>query len=178
MNSSFQNCLCFATMLPGPYFLGPRPLLPIDKISLKKRKYEIFFHFRCLLSDRLVEWKGFELFYNLNGLFKIPCRFNLRKYPFTTQECVITFAIANANDEKFVKYQKIAKNGDIDLPGRIKLGEYEVIRCFVEEFDSNHSVAVHFQLSPFYSYHLLNSFFTSLLILLISFATFFFQRLR
>ena len=74
-----------------------------------------------------------------------------------------------------MKRSEISTDGEIQLPPRTIVGEYEVIRCYMNESEDKLSVAVFIQLSPFYSYYLLNSFLTSLLIVLISFATFFFR---
>ena len=115
------------------------------------------------------------MYYYLNGLMRIPCRFNLRKFPFATQECVLNLWFQESPGIHFVKYSGESGDGEIDLPKRVTVGEYMVRRCYTNEFDDSTSVALFIQLDPFYSYHLLNSFFTSLLIILISFATFFFR---
>ena len=120
--------------------------------------------------------------YVLKGLFRIPCRFNLRKFPFAIQECLVHFGFTEYFDVDFVMSKdsfSMSPSGDIKLPSRKVIGEYEVIRCYSkldnDGFAHNISVTLYVELAPFYSYHLLNSFFTSLLILLISFSTFFYR---
>ena len=118
--------------------------------------------------------------YNLKGLFRIPCSFNLRKYPFAIQTCVLHFDPSdNFDDVNFVMSKDTLPYGDIKLPIRKVVGEYEVIRCYSklnnEHKASNMTVTLYIELAPFYSYHLLNSFLTSLLILLISFSTFLYR---
>ena len=115
--------------------------------------------------------------YVLKGLFRIPCRFNLRKFPFAIQTCSLNFEIADFNLINFVKTKHSLPSGDIKLPSIKVVGEYEVIRCYskLPADGNNISVTLYVELAPFYSYHLLNSFFTSLLILLISFSTFFYR---
>ena len=110
------------------------------------------------------------------GIFRIPCRFNSRKYPFADQQCELHLLIDSAQGTpKFEKFPLSPANGSITFHGRKDVGEFRVKDIFSKEEGSNKSVALVIKFSPYYGYHLLNSFLTSLLILLISFATFFFR---
>ena len=110
------------------------------------------------------------------GIFRIPCRFNLRKYPFADQKCEL-YLIPEAGQRRvnFQKYPGARENGSIQFLGRDDVGEFQVKETLSKEFWLNTTVALVIEFSPHYGYHLLNSFLTSLLILLISFATFFFR---
>ena len=122
-----------------------------------------------------MDWHYFYLTYFVQGLFRIPCRFNLRKYPFASQECSLTFNVETQSSmtlkRSWSSFERVAK---IRLPERTIVGEYILVDCYVAEF-THRSVTLFFKFAPFYSYHLLSSFFTSLLIVLISYATFLFQ---
>ena len=121
-----------------------------------------------------MNWNYFYLIYEIQGPFRIPCRFNLRKYPFATQECSLTFNIKTQSYMSLKRWSTYARSGKIRLPRKTIVGEYILVDCYVAEF-THRSVTLFFKFAPFYSYHLLSSFFTSLLIVLISYTTFLFQ---
>ena len=55
------------------------------------------------------------------------------------------------------------------------VGEFKIKNIYSGVHLSNRSVSLYIELAPFYSYHLLNNFLTSFLIVLISIGTFFFR---
>ena len=123
---------------------------------------------------RSTKWKTFSIEYYFNGLFRIPCRFDLRKYPFESQRCELNtwFDVPVRHIFNFSSYYP---NGAVTFRGRSRIGEYSFRSAYSETRNNNQSVSMFIELDPFFGYHLLNSFLTSFLILLICFATFFFR---
>ena len=114
--------------------------------------------------------------YSLHGIFRVPCRFNLTKYPFADQQCEINMWLETPIKEEIV-FSRLSNNytnNDVTFDGRNDVGEYLVKNTINVEKESNHSVSLIIQLESLYGYHLLNSFMTSLLIVLIAYACFFF----
>ena len=123
---------------------------------------------------RSTQWPTFTLIYDFNGVFRIPCRFDLRKYPFKSQTCEMN-AWFDVPMPDFFNFSTFSSNNHVPYGGRSRVGEFKVRKTYTKTINFNTSVSLFIELDPFYGYHLLNSFLTSFLILLISFATFFFR---
>lgn len=63
----------------------------------------------------------------------------------------------------------------VSSKARVDVGEYFIKKINADEVYNNNSVSLFISLKAIYGYHLLNSYLTSFLILLISFGTFLFQ---
>lgn len=113
-----------------------------------------------------------ELSYEFTGLFKIPCRFDLRKYPFGNQKCEMYIWVNTQEDFDYANYSKAART---KMKARFDVGEYMVKEIITKSMGDNNSILLSIQLKSKYSYHLLTSYLTSFLILLISYGTFFFH---
>ena len=146
-------------------------------MPVKKNDLPLLIHFIFVPAGQSTRWKSFSIIQHVSGIFRIPCRFDLRKYPFADQQCELHLLIEGSVDTglTFEKYPTAAKKGKVSFYGRRDVGEYQVQETLAKEFRGNTTVALVIKFSPYYGYHLLNSFLTSLLILLISFATFFFR---
>lgn len=121
-----------------------------------------------------------EIVYTFSALATVPCRFNLRRYPFGTQICNICFWAENAF--RYSKYElsfgsSFAKshNKTMTYKGRKDLGEYFLL-------DLTHSVGpdprmaiLNIRMQTLFGFHLLNSFTPSIMIFLISYSTLFFS---
>ena len=116
------------------------------------------------------------LMYNLNGVFTIPCRYNLKNYPFADQQCEFNIWLQTSNIDlvRFSRYSEDYSTDIVGFLGRNDVGEYLVKKAINVEKNDNRSVSLIIQLKSLYGYHLLNSFMTSLLIVLIAYACFFF----
>lgn len=114
--------------------------------------------------------------YDFNGVFRIPCRFNLTKYPFGDQTCELNFWLSGdrVNPFKF-RAHDIMDESKISSNARQDVGEFFIKKIYAEEVNKNWSVSVYLNLKSKYGYHLFNSYLTSFLILLISLGTFLFQ---
>ncbi|XP_018010047.1 uncharacterized protein LOC108667524 [Hyalella azteca] len=121
---------------------------------------------------RHLNGSSFELVYSLTGIFRIPCQFNLRKYPFGDQKCELNIWV-DATEFRQIVYERFADQPeeDVKFSGRNDVREYWVSRTWRKEVNDNHSVSLIIELQSLYGYHVLNSYFTSLLIVLISFST-------
>ena len=113
------------------------------------------------------------LFQNvLRAVFKVSCRFDLRRYPFTSQRCgfVIllpaTFGIDLNLGEEY-------PNGEMKIPPHSVVGEFEISKITTEIDGASADIYIDFD--SVYGYHLLNSYLPSFLLFIISFATFFFK---
>ncbi|KAK3860714.1 hypothetical protein Pcinc_033255 [Petrolisthes cinctipes] len=118
---------------------------------------------------------------NYVGVFaSVPCHFQLQMYPFDFQLCNISFMIMNAPWTRV--FRRDQKGSTVPyLNSRRVLLEYVLedvtteVGSFLQGTDNNTYFALTFHLRRLYGYHVTNSFFPSLLMFLISFATFYFQ---
>ena len=133
-------------------------------------------HVRFVLGQS-THWRAFTVSYYMTGIVRVPCRFDLRRYPFADQKCELNLWLDPPKLEpvSFHKHKSSDPNGAVPFHGRRDVGEFSVEATYSKEFDLNRCVALFVEFSPYYGYHFLNSFLTSLLILFISFATFFFR---
>nr|XP_053628362.1 uncharacterized protein LOC128685758 [Cherax quadricarinatus] len=113
-------------------------------------------------------------------LASVPCHFQLQMYPFDFQLCNISFMLMNA---PWTRVFKKSQEGD-RVPyydSRRVLLEYELedqtteVGWFLQGTDNNTYFVLTFHLRRLYGYHVVNSFFPSLLMFFVSFATLFFQ---
>ena len=124
-------------------------------------------------SGRTMKWDTFTIKYQIHGIWKIPCQFDLRKYPFSEQTCKITWN--GDTTGQGLNYQRLPTDNDkITYFGNENLGEFYYKTFYAESILLNKSISLHLVVSPYYGYHLLSSFFTGLLIVLISFITYLF----
>ena len=121
-------------------------------------------------SGRALKGNTFRFDYQIHGILKIPCQFDLRKYPFSEQTCKITWDGDTSAEGLY--YKKFF--GGAKYVGRKNLGEFYYKTFYTEERNRNRLISLHLVVSPYYGYYLLSSFFTSLLIVLISFITYLF----
>ncbi|RXG73299.1 Gamma-aminobutyric acid receptor subunit beta-1, partial [Armadillidium vulgare] len=136
-----------------------------------KRKYS----FTDPYMGTFVKGKDMKITYVFSGLVTVPCRFNLRKYPFGTQTCNISFWADNAYLTK--QYEFVHDDGKYKdyttYEGRKDLGEY----LFISDDDvieKSYFVTIIIKLKNLYGFHMLNSFAPSFLICVITFGTLFF----
>ncbi|XP_050704516.1 uncharacterized protein LOC126989965 [Eriocheir sinensis] len=113
-------------------------------------------------------------------LASTPCHFQLMRYPFDMQRCNISFMLMNAPWTRV--FRKATPGQHVDyLDSRRVLLEYELyaltteVGAFLQGTDNNTYFALTFHLRRLYGYHVTNSYFPSLLMFVISWATFFFQ---
>nr|XP_045604056.1 uncharacterized protein LOC123761881 [Procambarus clarkii] len=119
--------------------------------------------------------------YNYVGVVaSVPCHFQLQMYPFDFQLCNISFMLMNAPWTRvFNKSQKGERVPYLD--SRRVLLEYELkdltteVGWFLQGTDNNTYFVLTFHLSRLYGYHVVNSFFPSLLMFFIAYGTLFFQ---
>ncbi|KAF2364669.1 Low-density lipoprotein (LDL) receptor class A repeat [Trinorchestia longiramus] len=121
---------------------------------------------------RYLNGSSFELVYTLGGVLQIPCEFDLRKYPFGDQTCELNIWI-DVTDQDYVVYERFDSELQDEVPfyGRYDVREYKVSRTWKKEVNSNKSVSLFIKFKSLYGYHVLNSYLTSFLIVLISFST-------
>ncbi|XP_063847312.1 uncharacterized protein LOC135092639 [Scylla paramamosain] len=113
-------------------------------------------------------------------LASTPCHFQLERYPFDTQKCNISFMLMNAPWTRV--FRKTTPGASVEyFDTRRVLLEYELhaltteVSAFLQGTDNNTYFALTFHLQRLYGYHVTNSYFPSLLMFFISWATFFFQ---
>lgn len=118
-----------------------------------------------------------ELIYMFSGLVTVPCRFDLRRYPFGTQTCNITFWADNAliTGEYVLSYKgdSSSDNFSVNYGGRRDLGEYKFLGA-THTVINNKIGLLSIKLKNLYEFHMLNSFIPSFLICIISYVTLFF----
>ncbi|KAL7632559.1 UNVERIFIED_CONTAM: hypothetical protein RMT77_017126 [Armadillidium vulgare] len=124
-----------------------------------------------------VKGEDMEISFIFSGLVNIPCRFDLKKYPFGTQTCNLTFwpdnLLRTVDYEFFFKSLHGFEGKDIVYEGRKALGEYQFVNAFREVVNKKY-VKVTLILKNLFGFHMLNSFTPSFLICIISYATYFF----
>ncbi|XP_018018978.1 uncharacterized protein LOC108675465 [Hyalella azteca] len=121
---------------------------------------------------RFIGGSSLELVYTLSGIFTVPCRFDLRKYPFGDQKCELNIWVdATEFDEIIYERFHDELEDDVHFYGRRDVREFWVSRTWRREVNYNQSVSLMIELKSLYGYHVLNSYLTSFLILLISFST-------
>ncbi|KAL7646764.1 UNVERIFIED_CONTAM: hypothetical protein RMT77_002019 [Armadillidium vulgare] len=110
--------------------------------------------------------------YTLNYVLSVPCRFNLRKYPFGKQSFNIAFKIRNiknASNFEFVYFKNVTNSSDLYYHGNITLGEYDFVSA--DHRVNKKAVVITIHLVNLYGFHMLNSFVPTVLICIIAFST-------
>lgn len=105
----------------------------------------------------------------ISGPVRIPCPFNLRKYPFGKQVCKLCLS-----SRKLLSRVKFSKRYTYSINAH-NVGEYLFEQVTQEMGSGNSTLCIVFHLKSLYSYHLLNTYFISFLILMISYSTFMFR---
>ena len=159
-----------------------------NKISPNKiRDITTFYHH----AGEYIDGDDMELFYIFESIVTLPCRLDLRKYPFGLQRCIlkvwITDVIWSGSSGKQIKLNlreltelgnAIEKFGtqEVNFRGTSRtLGEYYLVNSTVKVGDNmSSSIIIEFTLRSLIGFHLLNSFTPSFLIYVICFATLFF----
>ncbi|XP_071513084.1 uncharacterized protein [Panulirus ornatus] len=116
----------------------------------------------------------------LGVLAWVPCRFQLQMYPFDVQLCNLSFMVVNAPSTHV--FRKSSPGNHVPyLNARRVLLEYVLeeqttkVGWFLQGTDNNTYFVLTYHLRRLYGYHVMNSFFPSLLMFFISYATFYFQ---
>ncbi|KAF2358403.1 Low-density lipoprotein (LDL) receptor class A repeat [Trinorchestia longiramus] len=110
----------------------------------------------------------------------IPCDFHLERYPFDRQICNVSFMIMNAPGSRVFSRNKEGILVRYLNKKRLLL-EYELVNLTTESGtslqgqDNNSYFLVSYHMERLYGYHIMNSFFPSLLIALVSYSTFYFK---
>ena len=118
--------------------------------------------------------------YIFEGFVSLPCRLDLRKYPFGIQHCLLKIWIADVSWTDIKFNTRLARNSNItekkvEFYGKSRtLGEYYLLDSVVRLGEYDSSIIIELTLRGLYGFHLLNSFTPSLLIYLICYATLFF----
>ncbi|XP_042203075.1 uncharacterized protein LOC121853174 [Homarus americanus] len=116
----------------------------------------------------------------LGVLATVPCHFQLQMYPFDVQMCNLSFMVMNAPSTR-VFHKSTPGNHVPYLNARRVLLEYSLedqtteVGWYMLGSDNNTFFSLTYHLRRLYGYHVMNSFFPSLLIFFISYVTFFFQ---
>nr|XP_045618175.1 uncharacterized protein LOC123770379 [Procambarus clarkii] len=116
----------------------------------------------------------------LGILIKVPCHFHLQMYPFDVQLCNLSFVVVNDPWRSLLRKSSPGRHVPY-LNARRVLLEYSLEALTTEAgwslqgADNNTNCVLTFHLRRLHGYHLTNSFFPSILIFFISYATFFFQ---
>lgn len=132
-----------------------------------------------LFSGQYIEGRDMEIAFSFSGLTTVPCRFNLRRYPFGSQTCNICFwpdnAYLKSNYEmSFNSYYSLFHNKSTNYKGRKDLGEYHLLGISHSVQPNNKMVILSIKLQTLYGFHMLNSFTPSFLISVICYSTLFF----
>ncbi|CAL4114466.1 unnamed protein product, partial [Meganyctiphanes norvegica] len=110
------------------------------------------------------------LWYVTSFNVEVPCHFNLRMYPFGTQECHVTFI--NRDNWRMISMAPLEIGPDVvdDLL------EYQLtdVGQKVIERNNHQYVVLTLSLRTLYDYHILNSFIPSALMFIICYTSFFF----
>lgn len=133
----------------------------------------------CLIvAGNYIEGEHVKLQYNIDTLVKLPCRLDLRRYPFSIQQCAINIWIPNnnENDPKLsfaFNTTSVVHELDYEIESRY-LGEFYVTNATVR-FNEYYqqSIILQFTFENLYGFHMLNSFTPSLLIFIICYVTLF-----
>lgn len=119
-----------------------------------------------------------QLTYVFAALVTIPCRFNLKRYPFGTQFCKIAFwaenAYVNGNGVFLPNMNNATEFEEVNYTGKKSLGEFLFKKAISYVAASKRMAVVKIDLQTLYGFHLLNSFTPSILILGICYASLFF----
>ncbi|RXG57175.1 Gamma-aminobutyric acid receptor subunit beta-4 [Armadillidium vulgare] len=146
-------------------------------VSSKELQYLSISKILRLRYGSYVKGEDMEISFIFSGLVNVPCRFDLKKYPFGTQTCNLTFwpdnLLRTVDYEFFFKSLHGFEGKDIVYEGRKALGEYQFVNAFREVVNKKY-VKVTLILKNLFGFHMLNSFTPSFLICIISYATYFF----
>ena len=129
-----------------------------------------------------------ELLYIFESIVTLPCRLDLRKYPFGVQHCILKAWISDVawtgpTGKQIKVHLHEIENSTVQRgPKGIRfygksrtLGEYYLVNSTVKVGgDMSSSILIEFTLEGLIGFHLLNSFTPSILIYVICYATLFF----
>ncbi|XP_042890939.1 uncharacterized protein LOC122265619 isoform X2 [Penaeus japonicus] len=116
----------------------------------------------------------------LGVLATVPCQFQLQLYPFDTQLCNLSFVLTNSPWSRV--FDKALPGNHVPyLNARRSLLEYVLedqttaVGWLMQAADNNTYFVLSYHLRRLYGYHIMNSYFPTLLMFVISYATFYFQ---
>ncbi|KAB7496153.1 Gamma-aminobutyric acid receptor subunit beta-3 [Armadillidium nasatum] len=120
-----------------------------------------------------IKGEDMKILYTFKAIIDVPCRFDLRRYPFGKQSCNIAAWIENAEDH--YNYEFVYKGGENKIVeliynGSKDLGEYSFVSAN-HMVDESGAILITIHLKNLYGFHMLNSFVPSVLICIISYCT-------
>ncbi|KAF2356256.1 Low-density lipoprotein (LDL) receptor class A repeat [Trinorchestia longiramus] len=132
------------------------------------------------LMGYLSPGKKYSINYYVGMLVELPCEFDFVRYPFDKQQCNVSIMVMNAQNER---YFNKSSEGDVVpyLNKKLILLEYRLLNITtavsynMRGSDNNTFFVITLHFRRLYGYHIMNSFFPSLLMALVSYSTFFFQ---
>ena len=137
-----------------------------EKASLVVRKggNGTFSSYQDLDAAEIFSGKDNSFLYSRTYSIELECDFNLRSYPFDTQECFIQLGVPFDLENKVeLEAEKISFNGTTDLP------QFEFRTSLVDTIDGKAYFIVIFKRK--FAYHLVSVYIPSLSLLAISLAT-------
>lgn len=124
-------------------------------------------------TGRFVEGKEVNLTMMQQIHLALPCRFELHRYPFGTQQCNASFYIKISQKSHVFKSIDMRYGvNEVTYGGKHELLDYHLSKITFETTSASTTLTLH--LRSHYGYHLLNSFAPSALMFNISYATLFF----
>ncbi|KAL7646768.1 UNVERIFIED_CONTAM: hypothetical protein RMT77_002023 [Armadillidium vulgare] len=114
-----------------------------------------------------------RILYTFESIMKVPCSFNLQRYPFGKQSCNFAFMIRDvkySSNSEFVYDGNVTDGSNLIYDGNKQLGEYNFVSAN-HEIGKNGAVVVTIHLVNLYGFHMLNSFVPTLLICIIAYST-------
>ena len=142
--------------------------------------YVQFTYYIFSILGTYIDGRHIELMYIFEGFVTLPCRMDLRKYPFGIQHCLLKVWIEDVTWTAIKFNTRLSRNSSITekkvkFYGKSRtLGEYYLLDSVVRLGEYDSSIVFELTLKGLYGFHLLNSFTPSLLIYLICYATLFF----
>ncbi|XP_018018358.2 uncharacterized protein LOC108674884 [Hyalella azteca] len=122
----------------------------------------------------------YSIKYYVGMLADLPCEFDFVRYPFDAQTCNVSIMIMNAQNERY--FNKSTQGVVVPyLNQKVILLEYLLLNITTEVSynlrgsDNNTFFVITLHFRRLYGYHIMNSFFPSLLMALVSYSTFYFQ---
>ena len=149
-----------------------------DKASQLAFKLYLFTIFSCL--GKYIDGKHIKLKYVLDALVTtLPCTFDLRKYPFTKQVCVLNAFFGSPAKLPSIKIRLNGNDEDEKMKASFsfetrELGEFYLTNETLHKGSFKGSVVFLLELEGLYGFHVLNSFTPSALMFLVSYSTLFF----
>ncbi|KAB7507685.1 Glycine receptor subunit alpha-2 [Armadillidium nasatum] len=120
-----------------------------------------------------IKGEDMKILYTFKAIINVPCRFDLRKYPFGKQSCNIAIWIDNVEDNsnyEFVYEGRVNKIEELIYNGSKDLEEYSFVSAN-HMVDESGAILITINLKNLYGFHMLNSFVPSVLICIISYCT-------